>query len=123
VCHALERLTGYAVPHGEAVAIGCMVEASLAVEVTGLPPRHRARLVALLGRFGLPTAWPREIPADAALLAMQSDKKVREGAGRYALPARLGRMPAGAVPLAVDPARVLRALAEAARIDTAPPGS
>ena len=122
VGHALERVSGYAVPHGEAVAIGCAVEAALAVEVVGLPERHRARLVALLSRFGLPTRWPAEIPISGALPAMQADKKVREGRVRYALPARLGRMPVGAPTVEVEGTRVLRALEAAARIDTGKAG-
>ena len=90
----------------------------MAQGVTGFPPRHRARLVALLGRFGLPTRWPARIPVEAALQAMRADKKARRGTVRYALPARLGRMPAGEVTLEVEDARVRRVLEAAARIDT-----
>jgi 3-dehydroquinate synthase len=118
VGHALELLSGYAVPHGEAVAIGCAVEAAIAREAVAFPERHRTRLVALLRRFGVPTCWPAEIPVSGALAAMQADKKVRHGRIRYALPARLGRMPAGAVTVEVDGAVVRRALEAAARIDT-----
>ena len=118
VGHALERLSGYAIPHGQAVAIGCAVEAAIAVEAAGFPERHRARLVALLARFGLPTHWPAEVPISGALPAMQADKKARGGRVRYALPARLGRMPAGEVTLEVEDARVRRVLEAAARIDT-----
>jgi 3-dehydroquinate synthase len=119
VGHALERLSGYAVAHGHAVAVGCAVEATMAVHATGFPPPHRARLVALLRRFGLPTAWPEDIPVEAALPAMRTDKKARGGRVRYALPARLGRMPAGPLPIEVDDEVARLALAEAARIDTA----
>jgi hypothetical protein len=53
---------------------------------------------------------------------MQADKKVRGGRVRYALPARLGRMPAGAPTVEVEGARVLRALDAVARIDTGEAG-
>lgn len=122
VGHALERLSGYAIPHGEAVAVGCAVEAAIAVEAVAFPERHRARLVALLRRFGLPTRWPAEIPVAGALPAMQADKKVREGRVRYALPTRLGRMPTGAATVEVDGAVVRRAVEAAARIDTTKSG-
>jgi 3-dehydroquinate synthase len=122
VGHALERLSGYAVPHGQAVAIGCAVEAAIAVEAVAFPEAHHARLVALLRRCGLPTRWPEAIPVAGALAAMQADKKVREGRVRYALPARLGRMPAGPATVEVDAAVVRRVLEAAARIDTTESG-
>jgi hypothetical protein len=50
---------------------------------------------------------------------MRTDKKARSGRLRYALPARLGRMPAGPLPIEVDDAVARLALAEAAGIDTA----
>jgi 3-dehydroquinate synthase len=110
VGHALERLSGFAVPHGEAVSIGCALEAAMAVEATGFPEGHRARLVAMLAGFGLPTRWPDGIPLAGLLPAMQADKKAREGRVRFALPARLGRMPAGEPTVEVDAAVVRRAL-------------
>jgi 3-dehydroquinate synthase len=110
VGHALELVSGYAVPHGTAVAIGCAVEAALAVETTGFPEHDRVRLTRLLARFGLPVDWPPHLPREEALHAMRADKKVRAGRVRYALPARIGRMPAGEAAREVDPGAVARAL-------------
>ncbi|WP_028658634.1 3-dehydroquinate synthase [Nocardioides insulae] len=76
LAHAIERDSGYAVRHGEAVALGCVYVAELA-RLTGridddLADRHRA----VLGRVGLPTSF--EGPEFGALLEiMRVDKKAR----------------------------------------------
>ena len=92
VAHAIERVTDYAIPHGDAVAIGLVVEALLAHRL-GLAERALApRIRMALERFDRPTqldsAW-----SDASLLeAMDHDKKVRGETLRFALPTALGAM-------------------------------
>jgi len=90
VAHALERLARYRLSHGEAVAIGLVVEAALAEAVgrapAGLSEDLERRLLALGVRLSLP-------PADAddlVLQAMAHDKKARGGALGFALPAAPG---------------------------------
>jgi 3-dehydroquinate synthase len=92
VAHALEALSGYALLHGEAVALGMVVEASMA-EACGVA-RHglRADIADLLERCALPTRVPEELSTDALLEAMQTDKKRRAGTLRFALPADFGTM-------------------------------
>jgi len=109
--HALESVSGYALSHGRAVAIGIAVEAWLAVQQGSLPESHAQRIVALLDSFGLPTAVPRTLSLAKILRATHYDKKARAGKARYALPVALGRMRPGAgVTVAVRDEAVLDAL-------------
>jgi 3-dehydroquinate synthase len=108
VAHAVESCSGYAMLHGEAVAIGMAVEAAIAESVDVAIPGTRQRVVAALERCSLPTRIPAELDGDALRDAMLGDKKVRAGAVRLALPRACGeaaRDPDGAwthaVPLAV----------------------
>jgi 3-dehydroquinate synthase len=94
VAHALEAVTSYAVPHGQAVAIGLCAESRLAVATTGFSTRGVERIDRLLDALDLPTTLPAGIDLDALIAATRRDKKSREGRARYALPLRLGRMPA-----------------------------
>lgn len=92
VGHAIERVSEYGVLHGDAVAIGLVVEALLAHRL-GLAERALAPTIRLaleqLGRATLlDPAW-----TDTALLdAMAMDKKVRAEALRFALPVAIGAM-------------------------------
>lgn len=92
VGHAIEASARFAVLHGEAVAIGMAYEARLA-EVLGVAAAGTApRIAGLLERYGLPLALPDGVTADALVAAMRLDKKARQGAVRFALPAAVGRM-------------------------------
>jgi 3-dehydroquinate synthase len=91
--HAIEAVAGYggAFPHGEAVAVGMVVESRLAERLGWVEPEVTARLVGLLGRFGLPTAAPGLDPS-ALLAAMSRDKKNQGGRIRFVLPRRIGHV-------------------------------
>ena len=92
VAHALERVTRYAIPHGEAVAIGMVVEADVAHRLGLGDASVRDALADALPRAGLPVHVPRALDAAAIVAATAGDKKTRAGTVRYALPATLGRM-------------------------------
>jgi 3-dehydroquinate synthase len=91
--HAIEAIAGYggAFLHGEAVAAGMVLESRLAERLGWIGPDVTGRLVALLTRFGLPTAAPG-LPPDRLLEAMGRDKKNRGGKVRFVLPRRLGHV-------------------------------
>jgi 3-dehydroquinate synthase len=92
VGHAIEATAKFAVVHGEAVAIGMAYEARLA-EVLGVAaPGTAGRIAQLLERYGLPLELPDGVTVDGLLAAMRFDKKARDGAVRFALPAAIGRM-------------------------------
>ena len=94
VAHALERETGYALLHGEAVAIGLVVEAQLG-EAAGITRAGTAdELRSALGGAGLPTRLPPASKADRLISAMRVDKKSRAGGLAFALLKSIG-IPAG----------------------------
>ena len=90
--HAVELLSGYALLHGEAVAIGMALEARLAEAMQVAERGTAERVRDALARAGLPTSLPEAMHADAVLEATRADKKARAGAVEYALPARVGAM-------------------------------
>jgi 3-dehydroquinate synthase len=96
VGHALEAVTGYTMPHGEAVALGMAVEARLAVLLGQIDEPLEARQRDLLARFGLPTRLP-PTPPEALLEHIQHDKKVFGDAPRWILPCGIGRAAVSAV--------------------------
>lgn len=97
--HAVESASGYRLTHGEAVAIGCVEEARLAVS-RGLAPVGWPDELA--GRFlsaGLPVYIPDGIDYGRIAAAMASDKK-RAGNGIiFALPCGWGNVRRVAIPL------------------------
>ena len=76
-------------------------------------PMFRARrLEKALEAFGLPTRVPDGIDAGAVVAAARHDKKARAGRARYALPLRLGRMPAACdLAIEIEESQLLEALA------------
>lgn len=93
VGHALESATGYGhFHHGEAVAIGMAEESRMAVRLGIFPADEAERLITLLGRAGLPTSIPNGISPEELLLALQQDKKNREGKVTVVMPKRLGEV-------------------------------
>jgi 3-dehydroquinate synthase len=93
VAHALEQLSGYRLPHGEAVALGLIAESDIAERMGVAQIGVRARVAALLERLGLPVGYAHPLNVEAALAQMGNDKKNRGGLIHCALPAGIGRMP------------------------------
>ena len=92
VGHAIEAVQAYGLRHGEAVAIGMVIEARLATRKMGAPADLADRIATLCGRAGLPTELPPGCLADDIVRAAFRDKKVRRGEIRCALPNTLGAM-------------------------------
>ncbi len=90
--HALELLSGFELPHGEAVAIGMAVAARLAVKLERLDASVANRQENLLRALGLPVAPPPGTDAESWLAAMAGDKKVRDGRIVLILPEDVGRV-------------------------------
>jgi 3-dehydroquinate synthase len=88
--HAVEALSGFRLLHGEAIAIGMVVEAGIG-ESVGVTERGTREAVGdLLRRLGMPVEVPTEMSAEAVLAATRSDKKARKGRVEYSLLERLG---------------------------------
>lgn len=96
--HGVEKLSGYRVPHGDAVAIG-MVLVTQASVAHGLCPREAEKtLLRLLRKWGLPTTSPYPI-ADLCAGAL-GDKK-RKG-NKITLVVPYGIADSRLYPIAVD---------------------
>ena len=95
VGHALELVSGYQLSHGEAVAIGMVVEARLS-ESLGLARFGLAqRISAVLRSFDLPVGIPPGLAPAAILAGMRVDKKNVAGELRFALPVEIGQVQVG----------------------------
>jgi len=90
--HAVERLKSPEVRHGEAVSIGMVYVARLAVDKNIMTRRDVARLVRALVKLGLPTEVP-ELPVDELITLMRRDKKATGDGVRFILPTGIGREP------------------------------
>ncbi|HEX6274434.1 MAG TPA: 3-dehydroquinate synthase [Polyangiaceae bacterium] len=68
--HKLEVMTGHELRHGEAVAIGMLLDARYAERVGLLPAPELERLSSLLARLGLPAHHPALARSDRGKLAV-----------------------------------------------------
>jgi shikimate kinase/3-dehydroquinate synthase len=89
VGHAVEAATGYQGPnHGEAVAMGMVVAAKIAVRRGICPVEALDRLQKLLQAFGLPTSLP--VDAAEVLRFVRYDKKIQDRQVRFVLLKEIG---------------------------------
>jgi len=92
VGHAIETVTAYRrYKHGEAVAIGMVVAAQLAVQLGLAEASVIMRIRDLVRQAGLPDQVPA-LPVAALLRATRQDKKVRERRIHFVLPERIGQV-------------------------------
>jgi shikimate kinase/3-dehydroquinate synthase len=88
--HALEAECGYGgtLLHGEAVAVGLGLAASLSARLGHCAQELPGRVIAHLQDCGLPARigdLPRAFSAERLMARMRKDKKVRDGAMRFVL--------------------------------------
>lgn len=90
--HALEAATRYGqYTHGEAVAIGMVLEAILSERLGYCTAAVRSRLCALIAALGLPTTYSGLTPP-ALLEVMTRDKKALNGVVRFVLLKDIGEV-------------------------------
>ncbi|MFH1651408.1 MAG: 3-dehydroquinate synthase [Chloroflexota bacterium] len=89
VGHAIEAVSGFAVPHGHAIAVGMTAAARISRRMGLLKEEEAERLLSLIEAAGLPNSLPG-MDAKAVLAAMQHDKKVRDGKMRFVLLRSIG---------------------------------
>lgn len=89
--HALEVVSGFTLPHGQAVSIGLAMAARLACNLGLCSPELERRIVACLERFDLPTGYRTYDPL-TIWGAMSADKKRRSQKLRFVLPRQLGQV-------------------------------
>jgi len=83
--HAIEQVSGYAVRHGEAVAMGLVAAAHLSAALGESSPALPGEVEAVLSRLGLPVRIPRALDPRALHTAMGTDKKRQSGRLRFVL--------------------------------------
>lgn len=90
--HAIETGLGYGSwLHGEAVAAGMCLAASLSARLGWISDEDARRAEGLLRRSGLPTRLPESLDGSRMLELMAVDKKVRSGRTRLVLLKALGQ--------------------------------
>ena len=90
VGHAVEIVSNFTIQHGEAVAIGTVEEARLAVRLGLAPADWPERVAAPFARVGLPTTLPGGCTFASLVPIMERDKKKKGGVVRFALPCAPG---------------------------------
>ncbi len=83
--HAVEQVSGYAIRHGEAVAMGIAAATHLSAALEECPPDLPGRVEAVLSGLGLPVRIPRSLDPAALYAAMGTDKKKQAGHLRFVL--------------------------------------
>ncbi|MFW6182372.1 MAG: 3-dehydroquinate synthase [Chloroflexota bacterium] len=83
--HAIEQVSGYAVRHGEAVAMGLVAATALSADLGHCDAALQERIERILNALHLPTRIPRELAAEALFEAMGNDKKKAQGKLRFVL--------------------------------------
>ncbi|UVI32397.1 3-dehydroquinate synthase [Paenibacillus spongiae] len=90
--HALEAVAGYnQLLHGEAISIGMVGAARLAVKL-GAPEQVYTVTKHVLSRVGLPVRLPEELDTDLIMDAMKHDKKFQEGSMTFIVPVAIGEV-------------------------------
>jgi 3-dehydroquinate synthase len=88
--HAVEAVSGYALLHGEAIAVGMAVEAALGAAAGITRAGTADQLRSALQALDLPTG-AGDLPLDAIVDAMTHDKKSRGGTVKFAFLQELGQ--------------------------------
>jgi 3-dehydroquinate synthase len=91
VGHAIESATGYSLLHGEAIAIGMVIEAAIGARLGVTATADGETLRFVIERFGLPSRLPEDATIPALLDAMRHDKKARAGTIRFSLLKSIGQ--------------------------------
>lgn len=80
VGHMIEAKNHYrGVKHGEAVAMGMVMEAQIAMQIDGLTKHDVQRITDLVASYNLPISLPRKFSSDDIQNFMLQDKKIRNG--------------------------------------------
>jgi 3-dehydroquinate synthase len=90
VGHAVEKVTGYEMAHGDAVSIGMIAAARLSVSLGHFNAEDGDRLEKLCATWGLPVRLPAGTDSLGILDGMIADKKRVAGDLHFILPVRIG---------------------------------
>lgn len=88
--HAVEKASGYRLSHGEAVAIGCVAEARMAVRLGLAPTGWPEEFAARFAQAGLPVELPAGMSLESLRDIMRGDKKRAGSTVTFTLPCGWG---------------------------------
>lgn len=88
LAHAIEKVTNYAVTHGEAVSIGVVFACRIATDRGVFDSDETYKLIDMLKRVGLPTEVPEGIPPDSLVKIIGYDKKRQGEHIKFVMPLR-----------------------------------
>lgn len=88
--HAIEQVTGYVMPHGEAVGVGLLAAVRLSCLLGLCDESLVGRVYAILESIGLPVRTG-DLSPDALIAAMATDKKWQGGRSRFVLLRGIGQ--------------------------------
>jgi len=90
LAHAVEIVSDYRISHGEAVAIGMVVESKIAVILGHLKKTEFERIKRIISQFGLNCEIPADISIEKLLEAMILDKKSVQNKTRFVILSGIG---------------------------------
>lgn len=93
--HGIELASGFTLSHGEAVAIGMVIETRLAEQQGIAESGLTGKIQAALQAVGLPVEVPAAIDRQAVIAAVGHDKKRAGGRVTFAVPVRIGEVRTG----------------------------
>jgi shikimate kinase/3-dehydroquinate synthase len=92
VGHAVELVSKFELRHGEAIAIGTVVEAKYAEQIGVAEKGLADKIAETMSALGLPIQIPGEMPREKIIGAMRVDKKKNAKTIRFALPVKIGKV-------------------------------
>lgn len=95
--HAVEKVSNFALSHGEAVAVGMVTETYLSEKLGMAASGLTERLIQILDRWDLPTSIPIGLDTKRILSTLNQDKKKSQGKVRFALPVAVGKVKVGVI--------------------------
>lgn len=92
VGHALEKLTGFSLRHGDCVATGMVAAAALSHRLGKLQQGDLKRLEGICGTWEMPVRIPSSIGSRAIVDTIRTDKKRIGDKLHFILPVRIGKV-------------------------------
>lgn len=90
IAHALEIVSNYTMQHGQAVALGIIIEAHIAKQMQLLAEDDFKRIYALISNLQIPLKFKYKLDKDEIIKAMDVDKKRKNGKNRFILLSKIG---------------------------------
>jgi len=92
IAHAVETLEGYHMPHGQALAIGIIVESFINQKIGRLTKKEMDVIYHLIKNIRLPLTLSRKVGVDDMMEAMQVDKKAKNRSPRFVILDGIGKV-------------------------------